>query len=252
MKHTPLRDVTVNDVLVFKHTEGLNLLGSAGNAFLDDHKVDAGGQIHVGNDANLHTADGAADTVDNSRLTGLFKADHLIGKLELDCEGFADVHDTTGKGNKLVAHCCARREYGVEDVGLGKVSGAQYKLACAVGENLETVLVDVGNEDFVGLALQNLGRGLDLELSGVVALVDNAVEGLVILNGHFLNGIADLGESAETGSAVDLSLVVVIQGKSVYTVYTNGGDARPFVIVAEKTLGHRADLESFYYFRGSL
>lgn len=216
-----------------------------------DHKGHATREIDIRDDANLSAADDTAGAIDDGLLADLFETDYLICQLQLDGVSFTDKHDAIALRNELVAHCGIAGEDGLNDSGLGQCGGVGFGNASAFNQLLDAVLVRVGDKHHAGLLLEDSARSLDLELGSVVALVYTAVESLVVLNGHFLNGVADLAEGAEARRTVDLAAVIVVQGERVKGVDLDGCYTIPVICVAEEPFGNGLSGEMLYELRGS-
>ena len=204
--------------MLLKDAVGLDLLRGAGDALADDHELNACGHIRVGHDTDLSAVDGAADSVYYRSFARLVDADDLIRELELNGRGLADEDDSLRLGHVLVGHKRARVENVLHDIRLGGGRGYGAHEAGAGGELRKAVLVHVGDDDLVCLALEHGGGGLDHKLRSVVSLVDSSVEALIVGNRHLLNGIAELGECAEAGIR-RLGSVVILKGQVVDTVH---------------------------------
>ncbi len=249
MQKSALYDCAVGDVLIVQNAHCLYLGRGDSAVLLDNHKDRSLRHIHIGNNSQVHTCNFAEFAVDNGFLRGVaVEFEYLVRELELDCQRLADIDNSALHRHKAVAHLRGSGHKCLDNGVLGQGGCVVLHNARAVRKGVKVISVAVRDKHFVGLSLEDASGSLDLQLLGIVALVDYAVEGFVLFNAHLLIGIRYFGESSETGSAVNFGLVVVLKRQGVYAVYADGVYACPIVFAGEKTVNYGFDFETFKYF----
>nr|DAP66709.1 MAG TPA: hypothetical protein [Caudoviricetes sp.] len=247
-----LDHITIHAHGVLVNAVVLQLHHVHGRALVLQNEVGSGREDGGRNGHHVHAVDGAAVAApDVLSSQGVRAAHDHVSQLELKEGQFRDEQDAARGGDFLVGHGGVGREDLLHDVGLGQYTVLRGQNSLASGQAvasdplLEAVLVDFRGDDLVDLTLEALVCLLDVELLGGVTGVDGESERLVHLQGHFLGGVAQLGQSAETGGA---GAGVVGGRHGVHGVDFDRLDAREFVVVSAVTVGLGADGEALLNF----